>query len=260
MAAEFIGQGFDSKTSTIKDSPIKVLKLAKGPMSGTLDFAMELHSRQKTREIVIGASVSIGLPILGAKIQGHGTIRDDELNNYYSAEFCQEWKQTMEIKLWERSDLLVQNKWRPSHLDFKKCFGDKILWSTISGGKLCVTIIAKSKSKVEELNIDIDAKLRILFASVNVASYSSHNKDIDDNFEFSIYLDQKGGDKEALTRLLEEKHLAKWGTLEEVQQIWQAVFRYANEEFPNQTSELPYIYERKYINYTEPAIKNIAEF
>lgn len=248
---EALGRGYQSSEKTELESPIEVLGIAYGPQNAILVSVTQFHSEDKTNHVMVNPSIGIGTAVLGAEIVGSGGIKNDNSYFYFSTEYFQEWSQDVEIKNWQRSPFLNEHKWRFSNVNFKKRFGDEILWSARIGGSIKVTILARAKKKNSVTKMNLEAQLKLLFSNITVGRLSYSKEELTENFDFLLFVEQKGGIENEVMNRLENLKDGNWSSFFKLRQAYNIIYTYCQKDFTDSTRKHPFFFRKNFVAYSE---------
>ena len=190
-----LGKGYDTQRLTIKKSPFKNIELVYGTPIADLEFKYEYMDSVRTKDVLVTGGAELGTPVLGAELVGSINLKKVDLRKLFSMKMCRNTVQTARVDDYELNDSLASIRtfnWKSPN--FKKVYGDSLIWSADYGAYFCATIFAKYKYSHESKDIDIAVKIKALFAKFTIYNQRKNWQETGaDEFEYSVYLSQEGG-------------------------------------------------------------------
>lgn len=250
-----IGRGFHTLTQTYKESPFVNIKFAHGTSKADINFTSKIREHEFHDDVQVKLKVGIGNKILGAEVSGGLSLKKNRVNKLYSLTLTRKLEQSYFLTSFELDPELKKHlplDWQD--LSFAERYGDGIIYSATVGSELQVFIVAEYIHDRDITEIDLKAKASFLLKSFTVFRKKEFHDVINsDDFRFSIYLNQKGGDTSLKDAFIAQHAKPIVGDFAQCLKIMDAVYDYAfgtnPTDFSKQQSEEPYVFNKDILSY-----------
>lgn len=255
MSTNIVGSGFQVKTQTLKESPFTVIDFAYGPSKADIVFSSHFAELQSHENIKAKIGGGIGNAVLGAEATGSLSLKSDRERKIYSLTLIRNIKQSCSICDIELTPELEGQRpidWQ--NAQFTNRYGDALVWSANIGSELKIIIVAEYIHDSTSKEIDVEVNAKALFATITLGNFKNSHRSIEaDDFGFSIYMEQKGGDKSIKEAFMAKNKIAMPGDFSQCLELMDEIYNYAFGtrpiDFAHQQNKNPYIFDIEIRSY-----------